>query len=182
MMRTLTDVLMLNALASLEYNIVLLSSFISTQRERRTNVCHYPDGGQTYIEWYTRVRHRRRAKEKKEGKKNRPLTHSLISSSSSCRQTSRRLELSCLSTMVNYTCGVASTKNSFRRSSSSQLTLLRKQNERFRLRRISEWKWKLVQQSSIKILFVFFVNRYSVSIQWAIKMSGTAYRNSIIHS
>ena len=39
--------------------------------------------------------------------------------------------------MVNYTCGVASTKNSLRRSSNSQLTLLRKQTERYRLRRIS---------------------------------------------
>jgi hypothetical protein len=38
--------------------------------------------------------------------------------------------------MVNYTCGVASTKNSLRRSSNSQLTLLRKQTERYRLRRI----------------------------------------------
>ncbi|UJR37747.1 hypothetical protein I4U23_030441 [Adineta vaga] len=35
--------------------------------------------------------------------------------------------------MVNYTCGVASTKNSVRRSSNSQLTLLRKQTERYRL-------------------------------------------------
>ena len=40
----------LNLLAPLEYNIVLLSSFISPREknERRTNVCHYSDAGQTY--------------------------------------------------------------------------------------------------------------------------------------
>ena len=86
--RTLTDALMLNGLASLEYNIVLLSSFIST-RKGATNKClplpWWWWRADTYIEWYTRARHRRcRAKErererqKKKKKRGKKVLYSFV--------------------------------------------------------------------------------------------------------
>ena len=127
------------------------SSFIvhiSTRKKRATNKClllpwcradthTLSDTLELNIIVVVVVESKKKKKKKKGEKEKRSFTHdsfiwSSSSSSSSCRLTSNPFDRFI---MVNYTCGVTSNKSSLRRSSNSQLTLLRKQNERYRLRR-----------------------------------------------
>lgn len=83
--------------------------------------------------------------------------------------------------MVNYTCGVASTKNSSRRSSNSQLTLLRKQTERYRLRRLIRSSRKALSEINHDLLSLL-TYRHSLPIERTIEVSRATHRNSTVSS